>query len=136
MTNETSNKNDAINKKAKTAYLLNLFLPGNGNIHFGQNIIGLLIFFPFLITVLFLFFIQSMGKEAFILLFILLIIMALPTFGLSLIAIPLLLLEFIEFPFDDSTFFFILFFIWFLFALISNLLVLARKYSLLAKQTD
>lgn len=75
-------------KSANLAYLLNMLLPGIGNIYFGQTIMGILIFLMFLLAI-FLFFAAGSTMVIGIGVIILSLLIAIPTAGLALlIGIP------------------------------------------------
>ena len=71
-------------KSANTAYILNLLLPGIGNIYFGQKIMGVLIFAMFLLAI-FLFFAAGGTTIIGIGVIIISIVAAIPTAGLALL---------------------------------------------------
>ncbi len=79
------------NPTTSTAYILNLLLPGAGNIYFGQPIIGCI----FILSILFGIFIFMAGASAAafgIIIIIVSLVAAIFTLGLSLIALPIGLL--------------------------------------------
>lgn len=71
-------------KNVKTAYILNLLLPGIGNIYLGQTFIGILIFIMFLLAIFLLF---SAGSTTLIGIAVIVasIVIAIPTAGLALL---------------------------------------------------
>jgi len=111
-------------KKVKIAYILNLILPGIGNIYFGQKWIGVLIFMMFLLAIFLLF---TTGSTTIIGIgvIILSIIIAIPTAGLALlIGLPIGFL--ILFLGASSIF------IWLL-CLLSSLFMVYRKENLIGR---
>ena len=72
----------------QTAYILNVILPGAGNIYFGQPIVGTV----FVLGILFAVFIGFFGASAAMLgivIILISVVAAIFTFGLSLLALPI-----------------------------------------------
>ncbi len=72
----------------QTAYILNVILPGTGNIYFGQPIVGTV----FVLGLLFAVFIGFFGASAAMLgivIILISVVAAIFTFGLSLLALPI-----------------------------------------------